>query len=71
MLEVKKLSKLLIVRYTITILSSMFPFYYQSIAITALIWDALLQPYYFYVGSVNHGLYHEIFKSYLSDKTFK
>ena len=49
----------------------MFYFYYQSIAIAALISDALLQPYYFYVGSVNHGLYHEIFKSYLSDKTSK
>ena len=49
----------------------MFHIYYQSIAIAALISDALLQPYYFYVGSVNHGLYHEIFKSYLLDKTSK
>ena len=47
----------------------MFHFYNQSIAIVALISDALPQPYYFYVGCVNHALYHEIFKSYLLDKT--
>ena len=66
MLEVQKL---LIVCYTITIVINVS--FLLLIHHSALILDALLQPCYFYVGSVDDGLYHKIFKSCLSDKTFK